>query len=257
MAYLFLDDSKHHLFEFSLAAFMICDADPTEDVSLIFQDHGYDPSSFEFKSSAKMQDDLGLQRLRAALKGYIGRSCKIAVCIVNGDKKLGPAALKLLHSALEHPKLEGNHHEVFFDEGLFQSTRTAETMVKQDGSLENCEFHFEQDSRNVLGIQLADIVAHTCSMMLLETLGHISKIIVVDDPSDSVYHGLEIELGFEMWAGIRYAFLSQNKPCPKDDLDLANVDVYPWGLFIDNSVDERVTTAAMDLFGENYLGCIH
>ncbi len=69
--------------------------------------------------------------------------------------------------------------------------------------------------------------------MLLETLGHISKKIVVHAPDDSVYDGLEIELGFEMWAGIRYAFLSQNKPSPKDNFELANVDVYPWGLFID------------------------
>jgi hypothetical protein len=108
-----------------------------------------------------------------------------------------------------------------------------------------------------LGIQLADIVAHTCSTMLLETLGHITKKVVLNTPGDSLYDGLEVELGFEMWAGIRYAFLAKNKEKPKDDFDLANVDVYPRGLFIDESASEQISTAAMERFGENYLGCIH
>ncbi len=108
-----------------------------------------------------------------------------------------------------------------------------------------------------MGIQLADIVAHTCSTMLLETLGHITKKVIVDAPGDSVYDSLEVELGFEMWAGIRYAFLAQSKPNPKDDFDLANVDVYPWGLFIDKSVNPQISAGAMGRFGENHLGCIH
>ena len=108
-----------------------------------------------------------------------------------------------------------------------------------------------------LGIQLADIVAHTCSTMLLETLGHVTKKVILNAPGDSIYDGLEVELGFEMWAGIRYAFLARNKKNPKDDFDLANVDVYPWGLFIDESVSEQISTAAMERFGENYLGCMH
>ncbi len=257
MAYLYLDDSKHHRFGFSLAAFVICDGDPTEEISSIFCRNGFDPLVFEYKSSTKMKGDERLQALRSALKAYIGRSCKIAVCVVEGDKKLGPAALKLLGKALDHPRLVRRQHQVFFDEGLFQSTKAAAELVSDDAALACCDFHFEQDSRSLLGIQLADIVAHTCSTMLLETLGQVTKKVVVNEPRDSVYHGIEIELGFEMWAGIRYAFLSQNKANPKDDFDPANVDVFPWGLFIDESVSEKIATAAMERFGENYLGCIH
>lgn len=257
MAHLYLDDSKHHRFDFSLAAFVICDTDPTDYVSSVFQKHGFDPEKFEYKSSAKMVGNKRLQALRRALKSLIGRHCKIAVCIVDGDKNLGPAALKLLGSALTHSKLQGQSHEVFFDQGLFQSTKAATALANKDATLECCEFHFEQDSRMQLGIQLADIVAHTCSTMLLDSLGHINKKVVLDAPGDSIYDGLEVELGFEMWAGIRNAFLAKNKRNPKDDFDLANVDVYPWGLFIDDSASEQISTAAMVRFGENYLGCIH
>ncbi|MFK5979530.1 MAG: hypothetical protein QM488_11650, partial [Rhizobiaceae bacterium] len=141
--------------------------------------------------------------------------------------------------------------------GLFPSVRAAEAVVENGKALDTCRFHFEQNSRDILGIQLADIVAHTCGTMLLDSLGHISKMIIVDEPSDSGYHGMEVELGFEMWAGIRYSFLSRNKTNPKDDFELANVDVFPWGLFIDDSVDEQIASAAKDRFGEMYLGCIH
>ncbi|WP_319412652.1 DUF3800 domain-containing protein [uncultured Cohaesibacter sp.] len=257
MAYLYVDDSKHHTFGFSLAAFVICDTDPTEYITSVFQKLGYDPEEFEYKSSAKMVGDRRFQDLREALKSFIGTQCKIAVCVVDGDKRLGPASLSLLSFALSHPKLEGQSHKVFFDEGLFRSAKYATIMAEKDATLGCCELHFEQDSRLHLGIQLADIVAHTCSTMLLETLGHVTKKVTLNRPGDSVYHGLEVELGFEMWAGIRYAFLAKNKQNPKDDFDLANVDVYPWGLFIDDSVSEQISNAAMERFGENYLGCIH
>lgn len=257
MAYLYLDDSKHHRYGFSLAAFVICDADPTEEVSAIFCGNGFDPLSFEYKSSAKMKGDERLQILRSALKFYIGTRCKVAICVVDGDKNLGPAALKLLGRSLEHPQLARRQHKVFFDGGLFPSTRAATELASGNVALACCELQFEQDSRSLLGIQLADIVAHTCSTMLLETLGHVTKKVLVNQLEDTAYHCMEIELGFEMWAGIRYAFLSQNKANPKDDFDLANVDVYPWGLLIDDSVSEKIATAAMKHFGENYLGCIH
>lgn len=260
MAYLFLDDSKHHRSGFSLAAFAVCDADPTEEMGTLFRKHGFDPSTFEFKSSATMKDDNDLQALRNSLKSFITRNCSMALCVVDSaddTKNLGPASLVLLRKALKHPQLKGRQHKVFFDEGLFKHKSAAEALTAGDEDFAGCNFYFEQDSKAVMGIQLADIMAHTCSIMLLEALGDLSKMVVLDSPGDSIYDGLEVELGFEMWAGIRYAFLSQNKPNPKDDFDLANVDVYPWGLFIDESVNERIAPVAMARFGENYLGCIH
>ena len=257
MAFLYLDDSKHHKFGFSLAAFVICDTDPSEEVRSMFRECGYDPTSFEFKSSAKMKGDSRLQSLRSSLKHFIAGNCRIAVCVVNGDKRLGPAALELLECALTHSNLEDGSHEVFFDEGLFPSVRAANALATRTRALDSCKVHFEQDSKDILGIQLADIVAHTCGTMLLDALGNISKMVVVNQPEDSTYHGMEVELGFEMWAGIRYAFLSRSKTNPVDDFELANLDVFPWGLFIDESVDENIASAAKACFGEMYLGCIH
>ncbi|MEO9648963.1 MAG: hypothetical protein ABJ360_23270 [Roseobacter sp.] len=60
-----------------------------------------------------------------------------------------------------------------------------------------------------------------------------------------------------LWTGICYTFLSQNKTNPKYDFDLANVDVYPWGLLVDESVSEEIATATMARFWENHLGSLH
>ena len=111
MAYLFLDDSKHHGHGLAVAAFVICNADATSQVEDLFRSHGFDPSVFEFKSSANMASNENLQSLRAALKWYIASKCKIALCFVgNDEKRIGPAAIELLEAALKHPILCGSEH---------------------------------------------------------------------------------------------------------------------------------------------------
>ena len=145
----------------------------------------------------------------------------------------------------------------FFDEGLFRSERAIYEQTQSDNDFAECNFFFEQDSKEILGIQLADLAAHTCSIMLLDQLGHISKKVILRVPGDEIYDGVEVELGFEMWASIRYAFLSQNKKDCGDGMDIATVEVYPWGLLVDELVNQTVFDAAMIRFGEIYLGCIH
>ena len=257
MAYFYLDDSKHHPHGFSLAAFAICEEDPHEELEALFAKCGFDLTMYEFKSSTTMRDNPELQLLRDALRGFVRSKCQIAVCVVDGDKNIGPASLELLKKAIIHPHLRDQRHQVFFDEGLFSSVGTAIKVATEIGGLDDCTIHFEQDSRRVSGIQVADLIAHTCGTMLLDALGRISKMIVVDAPNDSSYHGLEIELGFEMWAGIRYAFLGVGNDADIDDEDFAFVLVEPHGLYIDPSASSEVTIAARNRFGSIYLGCIH
>ena len=82
--------------------------------------------------------------------------------------------------------------------------------------------------------------------MLLETLGQVTKRVVLNAPGDSVCDGLQVRLGLEMWAGVRYAFWTNKKLNPRGDFDQAKVDVYPWGLFIDESINEQVYNGAME-----------
>lgn len=255
MAHFYLDDSKHHPHGFSLAAFAICDEDPHEELEALFARCGFDLSTYEYKSSTTMRDNPGLQRLRDALRSFVRSKCQIAVCVVDGDKQIGPASLELLKKAILHPKLRDQRHQVFFDEGLFSSEGKGRSIATETGGLDGCTIHFEQNSQRVSGIQVADLVAHTCGTMLLDALGKINKI--VDVPNSGYDDAVEIHLGFEMWAGIRYSFLSVGNGADIDDEDFAVVLVEPHGLYIDPYTSPEVTAAARQRFGSMYLGCIH
>ncbi|MEP2920829.1 MAG: DUF3800 domain-containing protein [Sulfitobacter sp.] len=255
MAFFFFDDSKHHDWGFSLGAFVICENDPEQELFRIFENSGFDPKSFEFKSSSPMKNDTKLQALRYELRSFIQWNCKVAICVADGDKNLGPSGLKLLKRVLLHPTLRDQTHRVFFDEGLFSSSRAAMKSSTPIGGHDGCEFCFEQDSKSVLGIQLADLVAHTCGTMLLDALGKKMKLVKVEDSGYD--DDIEIDLGFELWAGLRYAFLSAQKINPKDKFEHACVDVSAHGLFIDESSRPEVIIAANNRFSEMYLGCIH
>lgn len=255
MAYFYLDDSKHHKHGFSLAAFAICDDDPHEELEVIFATCGFDLATYEYKSSTTMRDNPDLQRMRDALRSFVRSKCQIAVCVVDGDKQLGPASLKLLKKAILHPQLRDQSHQVFFDEGLFSSEGKGKATASEISGLDDCAIHFEQDSQCVSGIQLADLIAHTCGTMLLDALGKLNKIVNV--PNSGYDDDVEIDLGFEMWAGIRYAFLSVANGADIDDEDFAVVLVEPYGLYIDPSASCDVAAAARKRFGSMYLGCIH
>lgn len=255
MAFLFYDDSKHHGWGFSLGAFVICENNPEQELLRMFENNGFDPKIFEFKSSSPMKNDPKLQALRDELRSFIQWNCKVAICVSDGDKNLGPSGLELLKRVLLHPTLRDQTHHVFLDEGLFSSSKAAMTFSASIGGHEGCKFFFEQDSKSVFGIQLADLVAHTCGTMLIGALGRKMKLVKVEDSGYD--DDIEIDLGFELWAGLRYAFLSAQKTDPKDKFEQACVDVSAHGLFIDESTRSEVTIAATNRFAEMYLGCVH
>ena len=76
-------------------------------------------------------------------------------------------------------------------------------------------------------------------------------------PNSGYDDDVEIVLGFEMWAGIRHAFLSVGSGANIDDENFAVVLVEPYGLYIDPSASTEVAVAARKRFGSMYVGCIH
>jgi hypothetical protein len=119
-----------------------------------------------------------------------------------------------------------------------------------------CEVNLEQDSRLVKGLQLADLVAHTGATMLLSSLGVVRKMVPVDDNS-GYESGTIIDLGFELWATLRYQFF--NGGLPKDVASNADmvVPVEGFGLYIAEDCPDDLRAAASDRFGTCYVGCVY
>ena len=178
---------------------------------------------------------------------------------VSAERELGLESLRLLEKMLRHPTLAAGEHQVFFDQGLFRSATHGQALAQKYSALNDCILHFEQDSRAIAGIQLADLAAHTCAVMLLEQLGLFGKTVKAGHNS-GYEPDLDIELGFELWARIRDSFLSKPPPHPdewKDDEIQPVADVTPFGLHVSDTASNELRTAAIERFGSMYLGCIH
>jgi hypothetical protein len=82
--------------------------------------------------------------------------------------------------------LSSDCHDVFFDEGTFSSEQAGHKAVSQRPNVRSSRFFFEQDSVGVLGLQVADLLAHSCAMMLLTELGLITKTVKAGKTSGSI-----------------------------------------------------------------------
>jgi hypothetical protein len=110
----------------------------------------------------------------------------------------------------------------------------------------------------VLGLQVADLIAHTCATILRAQLGSVKKTIK-PGPNSGYDPDGDMPLDFGLWAGLRYNFFAAAPPpyeTWKSQLDFS-VDVESRGLHISTLCDNAVKNAALFRFGKMYLGCIH
>lgn len=148
---------------------------------------------------------------------------------------------------------------VFLDQGIYKNQNDDDyNSLTSMLNAEKIDLNIEQDSKVIKGIQLADLVAHTCSIMMKESLGLINKTIKAGNNS-GYDPDTDIEIGFEMWAGIRYNFFSTPPPHPDEwesQLDCV-ATVEKKGLFISDSCKTKIKEEGKIRFGAMYLGCIH
>ncbi len=258
--FIYYDDSKHTDSGFYLGAFVYSDIDLDDKISEYISICGLDPNKDEFKSRLRKDKNPEQVELRKYLKRLIS---KIRIFVVisapnENDFKLSTknALVNLIENNTNDLKSELN---IFLDQGIFKNGNDKEYKLLIDKiSSDRVVVNIEQDSIRVKGIQLADLIAHSCSIMLKESLGLINKTIKAGinsgyDPDT------DIEIGFEMWAGIRYNFFSSPPPHPDEwDSQLDCVaKVGKKGLFISDNCKNEIKLKGQERFGDMYLGCIH
>jgi len=257
VGYFFLDDSKHPTAGFCLSSIVFTESDPQKYVEQILLNHGLQPGHDELKSSSRMKDGPANVAIRDDLKNYL-RCCKVGVAMSPTEGSLYADSAALLQKMLGHSDVGQAEHTIFVDREIAPSKREQEVFLAVRGA-ERCHFHFEQDSKVVGGIQLADLSAHICAIMMKDSLGLITKRVRAGENSgydpDS-----DMELGFEMFATIRYSFLGicapyvQEEPQPRLQHFLLISD---YGLQVSDALPETLRAAAESRFGSLYLGCIH
>ena len=254
MGYFYLDDSKHPSLGFCLGSFVYCNEDPQDELEGLLSKHGLRPGIDEFKSSFPM-DTGRLHGLREDLRQYLRKNCKIGAVLSAKPEELHLDALSLLRKMSQHPDVGINPHSVFIDQEIFRSNN-AQIRALNESTFIGWTLHFEQDSKIVYGIQLADLAAHTCSIMMKDSLGLVNKSVKAG--KDSGYDAATgIELGFELFASIRYRFLGQYAPYIDNDLFRPMLMVSDYGLHISDRLEPSIRTQAESRFGAVHLGCIH
>jgi hypothetical protein len=253
----YFDESIHPRGGFILGAYVY---GPSADASVAraLEISGLKPDIDEFKSSARMTNHPEQIALRSELRGILDEY-RIGVLVMPASLRtsLGAEALRGLDQFARLNLSDAGRPVAFFDEGIFDSVDQAMRLSAELEIDRSCDVRPEQNSRVVKGIQLADLVAHSCSIMLLETLGLVTKQVKAG--SSSGYDPeMELDLGFELWAGLRYRFFFAGPVADQDELyggALMNVGAH--GLYIAETCSNQLRMAANQRFGTNYLGCIH
>ena len=259
MGFFYFDESIHERGGFIVGAFVYDGRDLTTVVFEALSEAGLQPEIDEFKSSAKMISQPEQAKAREHLCGLLNAvSTGIVVVPAARRESLGDEAIAGLAKILQKNQLDIVPHKLFVDQGIAVSDAVRETFGDGPGKL--CELHLNQDSKLIGGIQLADLAAHSMSVMLLEQLGLVKKMVKAGDNS-GYDPELDIELGFELWASLRYSFFKAPQPkpgpIPDDPVGELMFDVENYGLHIAASCDEKLREAVLQRFGECYLGCIH
>ena len=259
MGFFYFDESIHVRGGFIVGAFVYDDRDLTPAVFESLAKAGLQPKIDEFKSSAKMRSQPEQAKAREHLRDLLN-AVRTGLVVVPGARResLGDEAIAGLAKILKKNQLDLVPHKIFIDQGIMVSDAVGETFCNGPGKLS--ELHLKQDSKLIGGIQLADLAAHSMSVMLLEQLGLIKKMVKAGENS-GYDPELDIELGFELWASLRYSFFKapypKLGPIPDDPVGEMIFPVENYGLHIAASCDEKLREAALQRFGECYLGCIH
>lgn len=258
MGFFFLDDSSHPEAGFSVTSFVFSHSDPQRDIESLLIRHRLTPGKDEYKSSTRMDHNSAYVAIREDLKEYLSRNCKVGVAISKTRDDIYQDASRLLQKMLKHPDIGSGHHQVFVDQGIFP-THEKRAAIERIDCADSCTFNYEQDSKKVYGIQLADLSAHVCAIMMKDSLGLITK--KVKSGENSGYDpDSEMELGFEMFATIRYAFLGVFAPYieePSNRILQPMLMISDYGLEISSKLDDKIHEAAKSRFESLYLGCIH
>lgn len=250
MGYFYFDETIQDRGGFIIGAFVYSPNDATPEVYSAIEQVGLHSGVDEFKSGAHMDRNPKQAALRDHLKEILGNT-RIGLVVVPATERasLGHHAMLGLRKILSAKDLAHMPHSVFLDEGITVGS-SYKDLLGEPGAL--CEVHESQDSRVIGGIQLADLVAHCLGGMLLERLGVVTKLVRAGENS-GYEPDLQIDLGFELWASLRYQFFR----APYDPLGDLVFDVENYGLHISDSCPQALKEAALERFGSCYLGCIH
>lgn len=252
MGYFYFDDSIHDDAGFITGCLVYSEEDLNTKVYNALLKCGLDPEKDEHKSGKRIFGNDKLMQLRSEIFGISGLS-KIALTFVPRNKResLFIHGLNLYYKVVENNDLPKSGNKIFFDQGIFEQKEYSKNIPIKYG-----ELFCHQDSKLTRGIQVADFLAHICSMMLKEKLGLLKKSIPAGENS-GYDPEMMIDIGFTFWASIRYQYFQGLKDVSEESAARGHMNVKDYGLLISDDFEPELKEKIQERFEYNYLGCIH
>lgn len=250
MAFFYYDESIRDKGGFIVGALVVSDVDLTFEVRKAWLALGLDPETNEYKSSDIKNNNVIGQKQRDVLRVLLsGSRLGLFVCSKARRDFLGDGCAMLILQLLQKKMLAPGQHKVYLDQNMELSPELRQRLLEAGVTP-----LLHQDSRVVAGLQVADHAAHALGGMLLEQMGLANKKIMAGEGS-GYDPQTKVELGFELWAGLRYSLIGRNK----DEENNANpyLQVDGFGLLLDPQLSPELCAHSLELFGINYVGCIH
>lgn len=277
----YVDESIHDSHGFILTAFVFASPSLDEPVNTILSSFGFVPGSDEFKSGVLMRGNPKMQQVRDALMETLHERTKLAILITPARSRgdLGSEILQTLERIVTRNGLGRAPLTGYFDRGLVASPNVSPRALSESPSFRSARLYFEQDSRQVRGLQVADLVAHCAAQTLREVLAGAWKEIDIGDGPDGLPMGTRTSLGSMLLMSMRYSFfvrplLIGRQPSGEEALmdpvvilDEADEDLIMeiynrpellgWGVFISEEVSTPLREASEGCFSSLWLGCMH
>lgn len=245
--YLYIDESIHNNYGFMVIAYVLCEINPQSDLAGILAKYDME----EFHACTRMESNTSMQSLRNEFASFVNSKCYWGVLVLPSDSRSNlsddiKSMLDIITRDVCRMPLD-----VFIDEGIIDKTAARSMCAITDiNSASICS------SRDCKGIQLADLVAALSGIRLKEEIGNNPKMLSYGE-AYGYAPPIEAELGFELWATLRYSMLRQSTSMGDDMPEMAMFPTLGYGLFISPKCSNELSEKADKVFGSVYLGCIH
>lgn len=265
----YVDESIQRECGFVATAFVFGHAGLDAAVAEVLERAGLAPGRDEFKSGARMDANPTLRQVRADLMGLAGQRTRLAVVFSSAHRRdrLGQYALQALQSVLVRNGVARSGLTTYFDSGIFADEPSASVLQKHFSTLAGVRLHVREDSKKRLGIQVADVVAHTFGQVLRESVAKDRKRVHFG-PDDSLPLS-EVLLSPIRFAIFRRHLLYGSRPhdpacdpivvTSEDDLmEMGpNAEVFGWGVQVAPDLPDDLRTGVRAILERVWLGCYH
>lgn len=272
----YVDESIHSDCGFAATAFVFASGRIDRTVARALKTSGLQPNSEEFKSRARMDSDHRMVTARSRLLALVGFDIRIAVYFGPFERSsLGQHCLQALQSILVRNGIQPTGLAVYFDQGIFPSTKEGRRIRRLFRFFRGCRIFLEEDSRQRRGIQIADAVASSFGQILKEELTGKRKMVDIGGPDTGYPDGTQAPLGWQLLMGLRYGLLTRQRVYGGDIYDAAtdpviidplnddplvydhNPILLGWGVQVSPIADDKLRICVERALGRTWRGCIH